>query len=151
MPSASAIALHQPACTFCTRKGHTPVVRQKRHANARIRIPGVISLRCLRVVSVKQSIPGGARGRSILSPWERQDSQDSASLAKLALLAGPRPRSNGPGDGPRMVTGIVAGGPSGTTGYAMIQTTPDSGACARLGDFETRVNGLGSLLSATRG
>ena len=31
----------------------------------------------------------------------------------------------------------------GVTGYAMIQTTPDSGAGAQLGDFESRVNGKG--------
>jgi hypothetical protein len=33
----------------------------------------------------------------------------------------------------------------------MIQITPDSGAGARLGDFKSRVNGIGPLLSYTLG
>jgi hypothetical protein len=39
----------------------------------------------------------------------------------------------------------------GVTGYAMIQTTPDSGAGARLGAFESRVNGIGPLVTYTLG
>ena len=39
----------------------------------------------------------------------------------------------------------------GVSGYAMIQTTGDSGAGARLGDFESRVNGIGPVVSYTLG
>ena len=39
----------------------------------------------------------------------------------------------------------------GVTGYAMIQTTGDSGAGARLGSFESRVYGAGPILSYTVG
>jgi hypothetical protein len=39
----------------------------------------------------------------------------------------------------------------GVTGYAMIQTTGDSGAGAKLGSFESRVNGIGPLVSYTVG
>ncbi len=35
----------------------------------------------------------------------------------------------------------------GVVGYAMIQTTPDSGAGARLGSFESRVYGVGPILT----
>ncbi|MET0380676.1 MAG: transporter [Methyloceanibacter sp.] len=37
------------------------------------------------------------------------------------------------------------------TAYAMIQTTPDTGAGARLGAFESRVNGIGPLVTYTLG
>jgi len=39
----------------------------------------------------------------------------------------------------------------GVTGYAMIQPTGDSGAGARLGSFESRVNGIGPLITYTLG
>jgi hypothetical protein len=39
----------------------------------------------------------------------------------------------------------------GVTAYAMIQTTPDTGAGARLGAFESRVNGIGPLVTYTLG
>ena len=39
----------------------------------------------------------------------------------------------------------------GATGYAMIQTTGDSGAGARLGSFESRVYGAGPILTYTMG
>jgi hypothetical protein len=39
----------------------------------------------------------------------------------------------------------------GVTGYAMIQTTPDSGSGARLGAFESRVFGAGPILTYTLG
>jgi hypothetical protein len=39
----------------------------------------------------------------------------------------------------------------GVTAYSMIQTTGDSGAGARLGAFESRVNGIGPLVSYTLG
>jgi hypothetical protein len=39
----------------------------------------------------------------------------------------------------------------GVTGYAMIQTTGDSGAGARLGSFESRVFGVGPIVSYTIG
>ena len=39
----------------------------------------------------------------------------------------------------------------GVTGYAMIQTTGDSGAGAKLGSFESRVYGAGPILSYTVG
>jgi hypothetical protein len=39
----------------------------------------------------------------------------------------------------------------GVTAYAMIQTTPDTGAGARLGAFESRVNGIGPMLTYTLG
>lgn len=37
----------------------------------------------------------------------------------------------------------------GVSAYAMIQTTGDSGAGARLGDFESSVNGIGPILTYT--
>ena len=39
----------------------------------------------------------------------------------------------------------------GVSAYAMIQTAGDSGAGARLGDFESRVNGIGPILTYTFG
>jgi hypothetical protein len=39
----------------------------------------------------------------------------------------------------------------GAVGYAMIQTTPDSGAGARLGSFESRVYGAGPIVTYTLG
>ena len=39
----------------------------------------------------------------------------------------------------------------GAVGYAMIQTTGDSGAGARLGDFKSRVFGVGPILTYTMG
>ncbi|MET0347379.1 MAG: transporter, partial [Methyloceanibacter sp.] len=39
----------------------------------------------------------------------------------------------------------------GLSAYAMIQTTPDTGAGARLGAFESRVNGIGPLVTYTLG
>jgi hypothetical protein len=39
----------------------------------------------------------------------------------------------------------------GVSAYAMIQTTPDTGAGARLGAFESRVNGIGPLVTYTLG
>ena len=39
----------------------------------------------------------------------------------------------------------------GVTAHAMIQTTPDTGAGARLGAFESRVNGIGPLVTNTLG
>ncbi len=39
----------------------------------------------------------------------------------------------------------------GAVGYAMIQTTPDSGAGARLGAFESRVYGAGPIVTYTLG
>lgn len=39
----------------------------------------------------------------------------------------------------------------GAVGYAMVQTTPDSGPGARLGSFESRVFGIGPILSLTLG
>ena len=39
----------------------------------------------------------------------------------------------------------------GVTGYAMIQTTPDSGAGAMLGSFKSRVFGAGPSVSYTVG
>ena len=37
----------------------------------------------------------------------------------------------------------------GVVSYAMIQTTPDSGSGARLGSFESRVYGVGPIVSFT--
>jgi hypothetical protein len=37
----------------------------------------------------------------------------------------------------------------GVVGYAMIQTTGDSGAGARLGSFESRVYGIGPIATFT--
>jgi hypothetical protein len=39
----------------------------------------------------------------------------------------------------------------GAVGYAMIQTTPDSGTGARLGAFESKVYGAGPIVTYTRG
>ena len=39
----------------------------------------------------------------------------------------------------------------GVSGYATIQATPDSGAGAQLGSFESRVNGIGPLVTYTLG
>jgi hypothetical protein len=39
----------------------------------------------------------------------------------------------------------------GVTGYAMTQTTGDNGAGARLGSFESSVNGIGPLVTYTLG
>jgi hypothetical protein len=39
----------------------------------------------------------------------------------------------------------------GAVSYAMIQTTPDSGAGARLGSFESKVYGIGPILTVTLG
>jgi hypothetical protein len=39
----------------------------------------------------------------------------------------------------------------GAVAYVMIQTTPDSGAGARLGSFESRVYGVGPILTLTLG